>query len=435
MSEKITNWAGNVAFRAERVERPSSLEELRALVARSGKVRVLGSGHSFTRIADTPGVLVSLDGLPMGIEIDEDGTGVRVTGSVRYTELGPRLHDMGYALHNLASLPHISVAGSCATATHGSGVANRNLATAVSEIELVTADGDLITIDRGDERFAGAVVGLGALGVVVGMTLDVEPTYEVRQRVYEGTMRFEALDDHFDDLLSAAYSVGLFTRWRGPYLHQIWVKERVGGDAPPAAPGLFGSPAEGTRGNVPALLGATLADGPRHPIPGMSPVHCTEQMGVPGPWHERLPHFRADFTPSAGEELQSEWMVDRRHAVGALHALAAVRDRIAPVLQITEIRTIAADDQWLSPCYGRDSAAFHFTWVADVEAVLPVIGLVEEQLAPFEPRPHWGKLFTVPAETLRTRYERLPDFRKLARDLDPAGKFANEFVDEYVLSE
>jgi xylitol oxidase len=167
----------------------------------------------------------------------------------------------------------------------------------------------------------------------------------------------------------------------------------------------------------------------------MPAVNCTRQLGVPGPWQERLPHFRSGFTPSSGEELQSEFLLPRRHAIDALHALAAVRDQIAPVLQISEIRTIAADELWLSPCHRQDTVAFHFTWIKDAHAVLPVITLVEERLAPFAPRPHWGKLFTVPPDVLRSRYERLADFQALARDLDPAGKFAGGFVRRHLLDE
>ncbi|MBG0813262.1 D-arabinono-1,4-lactone oxidase [Planomonospora sp. ID82291] len=465
MTTTETNWAGNIAFRAGRVHRPSSVPELRALVARSPRIRALGTGHSFNDIADSPGDLVSLAGLPPEMETDA-GTGtVRISASVRYAELGRRLHHAGYALPNLASLPHISVAGSCATATHGSGDANGNLATAVSALELVTADGDLVTLSRDadGDRFRGAVVGLGALGVVVSMTLDVVPAFGVRQYVYEG-LPFEALDDHFDAIVSGAYSVSLFTRWSGPLVDQVWVKHRIdpeGADGPAGAgaadgagggrpavgrTGMDGGPEpepdpHGARpadlyGGRPAdLYGARPADGPRHPVPGVSAVHCTEQLGVPGPWFERLPHFRPDFTPSSGEELQSEYLLPRRHAVAALHALDRVRDRIAPVLQVSEVRTVAADELWMSPSYRRDTVAVHFTWVKDTPAVLPVIGLLEEVLEPFEARPHWGKLFATPPAVLRSRYERLPDFLDLVRGYDPAGKFAGGFLERHLLGD
>lgn len=417
MAGGLLNWAGNVAFRAAEVRRPASLDAVRALIARSPKVRALGSAHSFNEIADTDGVLLSVADLPAGIEIDTATATVRAAGGVRYAELGRRLHDAGYALPNLASLPHISVAGSIATGTHGSGDANGSLATSVSALEIVTADGDVVTLARGQDGFDGAVVGLGALGVVVGVTLDVIPAFDVRQYVYEG-LPLPVLDEHFSDVFAGAYSVSLFTRWRDDRIDQVWMKRRA--DQP------------GTGPADEPWFEARPAGGPRHPVPGISAAPCTEQLGVPGPWFERLPHFRPDFTPSSGEELQSEYLVPRRCAVDALHAIDEVRDRVAPVLQICEIRTVAADELWMSPSYGRETVGIHFTWVKDGPAVLPVVALVEERLAPFEARPHWGKLFTVAPETVRSRYPRLADFRALVRRYDPAGKFANPFVRRYL---
>ena len=409
-----TNWAGNVTFTG-RVHRPSSVARLRRLVAGSRRIRALGSGHSFNRIADGPGDLVSLDGLPPVIDIDAGGSTVTVAAGVRYAELAARLQAAGLALPNLGSLPHICVAGACATGTHGSGDRNGNLATAVRGLELVTAGGDLVTADRSDAgfdgrfygRFYGMVVALGALGIVTRLTLDAVPTYNIAQHVYE-ELPFELLDER---ILASAYSVSLFTRWTRPAFDQVWLKHAL-----PADPG-------------PPWPGATPAAGPRHPIPGLPAGNCTRQLGVPGPWHRRLPHFRAEFTPSSGEELQSEYFVPRRHLVDAVAALDAIRDRIAPLVQISEVRTVAADDLWLSPCYRRDSATIHFTWVADPAAVTAVLPAVEERLAPFDPRPHWGKLFGPQAALAIGRYERLPDFRRLRADHDPTGKFGNDFVD------
>ncbi|MYW64219.1 FAD-binding protein [Streptomyces sp. SID8379] len=404
-----TNWARNITFSAPGVHRPASRDELRALVVKSPHIRVLGSGHSFNRIADVDadrdGVLVSLAGLPGGIEVDTGARTVRVGGGVRYAELAAELHAHGLALPNMASLPHISVAGSVATGTHGSGVRNRSLAEAVRAVELLTAEGEVVTIARGDEGFEGAVVSLGALGVVLSLTLDVEPTYEVAQHVFR-ELPFQGLD--FAAVSSAAYSVSLFTKWRGPHFDQVWVKRRVPEpvDFPWAEP----------------------AVDKQHPVPGMPAVHCTEQFGVPGPWHERLPHFRAEFTPSSGDELQSEYLLPREHAVAALGALDAVRDRIASVLQVCEVRTVAADAQWLSPAYGRDTVALHFTWVADAGRVLPVVSLVEDRLRDLDARPHWGKVFTAAPDRVITRYPRADDFAALAGRLDPAGKFSNTFV-------
>ncbi|WP_333738686.1 FAD-binding protein [Streptomyces sp. IBSBF 2806] len=408
MTETVTNWAGNIVFAAKEVHRPRSLDELRSLVAGSARVRALGSGHSFNKIAEPggDGVLLSLDGLTGEIDVDASARTVRVGGGVRYAELARRVHEHGFALANMASLPHISVAGSVATGTHGSGVANGPLAASVREVEIVTADGSTVVVGRGDRRFDGAVTSLGALGVVTALTLDLEPAYEVEQRLFT-ELPLEGLD--FETVAGAAYSVSLFTDWGAPGFRQVWVKRRTDeplADFPWAAPA------------VEAL----------HPVPGMPAVNCTAQFGVSGPWHERLPHFRAEFTPSSGNELQSEYLLPRPHAVRALRAIEGIRQTVAPVLQICEVRTVAADDQWLSPSYGRDTVALHFTWIEDTTAVLPVVRAVEAALEPFEPRPHWGKVFQVPADVVRGRYPRIDDFTALTRVLDPAGKFSNAFV-------
>jgi len=403
----VTNWAGNVSFGAARFHQPDSVAELQRIVALSSRARALGTGHSFNLIADTTGGLISLARLPTIIAVDAERARVTVSADVTYGELASHLHGAGYALANLASLPHICVAGACATGTHGSGDSTGNLATAVAAIEMVTSDGELVTIERGADDFAGTVVALGALGIVVSLSLDIEPTYYVSQHVYED-MRLDQLDEHFDEIFASGDSVSLFTTWRDPLISQTWVKQRV------TAPG------EPHR----AWFGAKLASGPRHPVPGHSPVHCTQQLGVPGPWHQRLPHFRLDYTPSAGRELQSEFLLPRSAAVPAIHAIDRISDVVAAVLQISEIRTIAADDLWLSPSYGRDSVGLHFTWIDDMRAVAPVIARVEEELAPFDPRPHWGKLFTAPG-----RYDRLVDFLRLMRRYDPTGKFRNAFLD------
>ena len=392
-----TNWARNVAFRAKTFAEPVSLDELRAIVGRSDRVRALGTRHSFSRIADTTGTHVSLAGLPPLIEIDSAARQVRVGGGIRYTELAPRLTAAGWALPNLASLPHITVAGACATATHGSGDGNGNLATPVVELEMVTAAGDMVTIDSEHSDFYGAVVGLGRLGIVSALTLDLVPSFEIAQYVYDDVPN-ERLDADFDAIFASGYSVSVFTDLSR---NQLWCKRLAADPVPPRD-----------------WFGAGPAAGPRNPVPGMPAQNATEQGGVPGPWHARLPHFRAEFTPSAGAELQSEYLLPRSHAVAALQAVRELRDEITAVLQICELRTVAADELWLSPSYRRPTVGMHFTWVDDTAAVMPVVAAVEERLAPFEPRPHWGKVYLASG-----RYERLADFTRLAQEFDPAGKF------------
>ena len=415
VSGPVTNWAGNVRFAARRRWAPGNLDELRRLVARSDRIRAVGSGHSFSPVADTDGDLVSLSALPVTIDVDPERRTVRVAGEVRYADLTPRLHEAGFALPNLGSLPHIAVVGACMTGTHGSGSGNRALADAVSSVEMVTAGGDLVQLERGSADFDGAVVALGCLGIVTAVTLDVVPTFSVQQRVHVN-LDFEQALGHLNELLDSAYAVSLFTRWRKPRFDQVWLKRRAD-DTGPSPTDLYGAPA------------ATRA---LHPVAGLSPAACTPQLDEPGPWHERLPHFRASFVPSAGDELQSEYLLPRDRAVDALRALDGIREVIAPVLHVSEIRTVAADDLWLSPCHGRDTLAIHFTWHHDAQAVAPAVAAVEDRLAAYAPRPHWGKVFALAPEAVRATYERADDFGRLRSAYDPDGTFGNAFVDRYL---
>jgi alditol oxidase len=415
----VRNWAGNYQYRAARLHEPASIEEVQGLVTTVPKLRALGSRHSFNDLADTTGDLISLARMRRVFELDPEARRVTIDGAVRYGELAGPLDAAGFALRNLASLPHISVAGACATSTHGSGDRNGSLATAVLAIEVVTADGEIRAFSRASapNEFDGAVVSLGGLGVVTKLTLQLEATFEVRQHVYDD-VPLAHLVEHFDEITSSAHSVSLFTMWRGQTIDQVWLKRRVTDGEAFEAPGDF--------------FGGTLATEPRHPIPGMSPAACTEQLGAPGPWHERLPHFRMDHTPSSGDELQSEYQVPRSQAVDALLAVDALRDQISPLLQASEVRTIAGDELWMSPSFGRDSVAIHFTWQPDWEGVRRLLPRIEDALSPFEPRPHWGKLFTIQPDQLRSRYPRLPEFDALLRRHDPRGKFRNEFLDRYL---
>lgn len=428
------NWAGNLTYAAAAVHHPTTLDELCAVIAGARRLRPLGTRHCFNEIADTTGDQVCLDrlgvtaDLPPGAaapvtdataHLDTGTRTVTVTGGARYGELGAYLHERGWALHNLASLPHICVAGAVATATHGSGDASRNLAGAVVGLELVTADGTVRTLTADDPELAGAVVSLGALGVVSRLTLRVEPTYAVAQEVHTG-LAWDAALAHLDELTASADSVSLFTTWRDG-VDQVWRKSRVpdGGRFTPRAD----------------LFGAVPAATKLHPLAGIDPVSCTEQLGAPGPWHTRLPHFRLEFTPSNGDELQSEYLVPRAHAVAALEALRSLAHRIAPVLQVSEIRTVAGDDLWLSTAHGGDRVALHFTWLPDGPGVAALLPALEDALAPFDARPHWGKLFAGGPGRAAELYPRLADFRTLVERLDPAGTFRNAFLDRHVLGD
>jgi len=422
MTDTQTNWTGNIQYSAARWHWPETVEQVQALVRGSRKVRVLGSRDSFNTIADTPEDMLSLERFPEQVVVDRARQTVTVNAGLRYGRLGQLLQGQGYALHNMASLPHISIAGACATATHGSGDGNGNLATAVRALELVSADGEVLALSReqNPEQFDGTVVGLGALRVVTRLTLDISPSFDLRQDVYEN-LSLAQLDAHFDEITGSAYSVSLFTDWRRANFNQLWLKRRLAdeSDDEPAAP----------------FFGATPATRRLHPIGELSAESCTEQLGKRGPWHERLPHFRMDFTPSAGEELQAEYFLPRANALAAMHAVFQLQPQLSQLLMISEIRTIAADGLWMSPCYQRDCVALHFTWQRDWPAVRQLLPIIEARLAPLGARPHWGKLFTLPPAQVQASYPRLADFQNLLGQYDPSGKFRNAFVDRYIFGQ
>jgi xylitol oxidase len=397
MVDPLKNWAGNLAYGADRVVVPRSVDEAQEVVAGAHEMRALGTRHSFSTVADTRGTLLSTEHLNGIVEVGDDV--VTVEAGIRYGELAAALDGYGLALANFASLPHISVGGAIATSTHGSGVANGSLATAVRGLELIRADGSIVCLRRGDDDFDGAVVSLGALGVVARVELDVVPAFELRQYVFENLPW-----QHVEASLEGGYSVSLFTRWTGAAVDQVWVKTRDAlGDA---------------------YFGASAATEPRHPLPGADPDNCTEQLGAPGRSSDRLPHFRLGYTPSSGDELQSEYMVAREHAAPAIAAVRSLGPLVTPLLQVSEIRRIAADALWLSPFYERDSVAIHFTWKPLGAEVAGALSSVEKALAPFDARPHWGKLFLAVPD-----YPQLAAFRSLRDRLDPLGKFRDAFVD------
>jgi xylitol oxidase len=411
-----TNWAGNVQFGARQVMRPASLEELRDVVAANELVRPLGSRHSFSTIADSAGVLVSLASLPQNVEVNVTAKTATVAAGMTCGEVAIELHRQGWALHNLASLGHITIAGACATATHGSGDRNKCLSAAVRAMTVVGVAGELseVTPQLDGDRFAASQAGLGGMGIVESATLAVEPTYDIAQRVYLD-LPFATFERNYEEILASAYSVSLFTDYQTTRFTQVWRKQRV-------------SLGESLEWPDP-WFGVVGVNHSVHPVPGMSPDATTRQGGEAGPWHERLPHFRLDHTPSSGEEIQSEYLVAREHAAPVLEALAAIAPVIAPVLLISEVRSVAADDVWLSPAYDRDTVAFHFTWRKDPPAVLDALAAIERQIRPFDARPHWGKVHRFSPEQLFQAYPRLASYQDQRRRLDPSGVFSNAFLD------
>lgn len=416
---KIKNWAGNLEYSTDRLHQPKSIAEVQETIRKYGKVKALGTRHCFNTIADSTHNLVSQQHLNEVLHLDRNARTVQVHGAIRYGQLAGYLHQQGFAVHNLASLPHISVAGAITTATHGSGMQNGNLATAVAAFEFIAADGSIHTLSRekDGERFRGAVVGLGALGFITKVTLDVVPTFQVRQVVYQG-LPFAQFAGHASDILSAGYSVSLFTDWQVPSFNEVWIKSLVN--------------EQDNFAIQPEFFGARAATRNLHPIAELDAVNCTEQMGVPGPWHERLPHFKMGFTPSSGKELQSEYFVPLHNGVEAVMAVQKLSNQIHPHILISEIRTIAPDNLWMSPNYQQPTLAIHFTWKQNWPAVKKLLPQIEKALAPFGARPHWGKLFTMAPARLQSLYAKLPEFKALAREYDPKGKFRNEFLNTHI---
>lgn len=415
MSEEPgVNWAGSHRYEAVGLRRPRSVAELQEIVAGSDRVHALGSRHSFTDLADTTGTLVALTDLDPAIRIDPERREVSVAGGTTYAVLAAELHARRWALATMASLPHISVAGAIATGTHGSGNATRSLAAAVTALRIVGPDGEIRSVRRGDPDFAGSVVALGALGIVTEVTLEIEPAYEVSQAVFT-SLPWEEAFARFDEVTGAAYSVSMFTPWVGDAIEQVWLK---------------------SRGPLPdTLFGATRATGPLHMLPGAPADAVTDQSGAPGPWHERLPHFRPQFTPSRGVELQSEYLLPRARALEAFEAMRRIGPELRDVLQVAEIRTIAADDLWLSGSYGQDTVGLHFTWLLDHAGVDAVLPGMEAALLPLGARPHWGKCFTASREQVAGLYPRFADFEELRARVDPDGVFGNAFLDRFFARE
>ena len=404
----MQNWSKNVDFNDRAFLQPESLAELQELVRSNQKIRARGTAHCFNEIANTSSYSINLAKMPKIIEVSAATNSVTVSSGLTYGELAPELHSQGWALNNLASLPHISIAGSISTGTHGSGIKNQNLANQVLSLEIVTAEGELRHIDRANPAFNALVVGLGLGGIVYQYELKIEPTFEIRQVIYP-EIPLDVLQRNFDQIMGTAYSVSYFTDWSSTQVGNLWCKFRDTEEIPES------------------VGGSAKADKKYHPIPSVDPVACTDQLGAPGDWHQRLSHFKLEFTPSVGEEIQTEFFVDRKDAAAAIESVSKLGEEITPLLWITELRTLAADDLWLSGAYQRDTLAIHFTWKKDL-AIYPVIEKVEAALRPFNYRPHWGKVFTADGKYLISVYPKMSEFKALIEALVPGSKFENTFT-------
>jgi xylitol oxidase len=409
----MKNWSGNIEYRPAEIARPESISELQKVVADSRKVRAYGSGHSFNTLADTDGTLIAFSEFDKNIEIDSSKMLVRVPAGVRYGEVAPKLHANGFALRNMGSLPHITVVGATSTGTHGSGVGNKNLSGSIAEIELITATGDAITLDQSE--LPAARVALGSIGIIHHLTLDIVPTYDVAQTVYFD-LPFVQLISNLDAILSAGYSVSVLSMWGDEFVDQVWVKSKIGTN-----PVLTQN----------EWFGAKLATRKSNPIREADSAAATEQFGLPGPWFERLPHFKLDFTPSFGEELQTEYFIDRKDAPAALNAIYKIREELSELIMVCEMRTVAQDENWLSEAYGRETFVFHFTWRPNIPAVEKLLLKIEASLESFKARPHWGKVFTNNAFDFSSLYPKFNSFLTYRGTYDPSRKFVNKLLETW----
>lgn len=403
------NWSRNIYFEENEYFQPESLIELQDLVRSKSSIRARGSAHSFNEIANTKSCAINLAKMPKVIEINQDNKSVLASAGLTYGELAPALHKKGWALSNLASLPHISIAGSISTGTHGSGIRNKNLANQVKSIRFIDHQGQLHQIEQSSPDFNALVIGLGLGGIVYQYELSIEPTFQISQVVYPD-IPIEILQSNFEEIMGVAYSVSFFTDWSTKNIGNLWCK--------------FHS----DENILDEISGYSQATQKYHPIPSMDPIACTDQFAVEGNWYERLPHFKIEFSPSVGDEIQSEFFIDRKDAAAAIDAISKLGSEISPLLWITELRTIAADELWLSGAFQRETLGIHFTWKKMPE-IYAVISKVEQALLPFNYRPHWGKAFSSNPSHLHRAFPRMSQFFELIQKIDPEEKFYNEFVE------
>ncbi|MBV6647958.1 MAG: FAD-binding protein [Cyclobacteriaceae bacterium] len=417
---KRRNWGRNITFKANDLKHPATIEEVRELMSTGSRKKGLGSTHSYNDIADSPKAQISLRKLNKIVAIDKSTSTVTIEGGARYEDIVVQLHVEGYALHNMASLPQITVAGACVTGTHGSGTDNGSLPTAVNGVEMCLPGGDMMYFsrDKNPDVFDGVVVNLGGIGLITRLDLEVMPTFDAFQNIYLD-LPIKNVINHFDEIMASGYSVSLFTKWQNDIIDQVWIKQRSDG-----ATTDFGT----------EFFGGSASDRNVHPIIDLSAESCTDQMGEIGPWYERLPHFKINAMPSAFDELQSEYFVPVSSAADAIQAIAGLGDLMAPHLYISEVRTIAADDLWMSPLYKRPSVAFHFTWKPHWPEVKKILPVIEERLSPFGVRPHWAKLYTMDPKQIRQSYDKFPDFLALLKTYDPTGTLRNDYLDRVVYS-
>jgi len=414
----MKNWAGNLTFSAKEYIEIDSISKLQSIVSKASGVKVLATGHSFNDIADTNQTQISIKNLSNKIEIDSIKKVVLVPAGMQYADVCRYLETKGWALFNTASLGEITVAGAMLTGTHGSGSNNPVLSDCVEGIEMVLESGEIFNISREDsDEFFGFVISLGALGVFTKLKLKIVESFSIKQFVYEN-IGIQSISENFDDVFDKSYSVSYFSNWKKNSTGQIWMKFLDNNNFP----------------QLPSVwLDGNIANANQHPVKVNDPSPCTDQMGVSGKWLYRLPHFKLDSSPASGDEVQTEYLVDRAYVSHYIDELSNIGDEIAARVYATEIRTIKADDLWLSGAHGRQTVGFHFTWKKS-DSLQTFLPKIEEILGNHNGRPHWGKLFSTPRENLIGRYPKYSNFEDLLKKYDPNKKFRNSFINRYFIN-
>jgi L-gulono-1,4-lactone dehydrogenase len=421
------NWAGEQRCRPQAIERPGSrngLEELVVAAAGRGqRVRAAGSGHSFTDIALTGGLLLRLEGLNRVLAADRASGRVKVEAGIVLSELNRRLDELGLAFENLGDIDRQTLAGSISTGTHGTGERFQNLSAQIEAIELVLAGGRALEVsaESDPDTFRAARVGLGALGVIYAITLRTVPAYTLHR-----VDRPRPLDDVLESLDELVAASDHFEFYVFPHTRTALCRESWRTDEPPRPRSRTAVYAQEVV--LENWVGQLFALGARH-LPSQVPRLARIAAGNVG----RSTKIDRSFEVFASERrirfTEMEYAIPRQHAVEAIRRVLELAGR--PEHQVAypiEVRFVAPDDALLSPSHERVTTyvAVHQDRKLRWE---PYFRGVEAIMSSYKGRPHWGKRHFQTAETLARLYPRWDDFARVRSELDPDGVFRNAYTD------
>uniref|UniRef100_A0A915D0Y3 FAD-binding PCMH-type domain-containing protein n=1 Tax=Ditylenchus dipsaci TaxID=166011 RepID=A0A915D0Y3_9BILA len=419
----LLNWGGNFNFSTQDIKYPTTTAGVQQLVKEcKGKIRPVGTRHSFSEIANTNDTLICLVHMNLILSVDPSVPSVTVQAGITYTDLIPFLQSIGLAIPMMASLGEISIAGAINTAVHGSGAGIGNLATQVLGLQMVLADGSVVQYSKGqnDTELAAATVGLGALGIVTQVTLQAQPTYNLAINVFEN-MDMSVLDTQLYNITHSGYAINMWSTFGTPgVLDQVWITTKVDSNGVNAY------------GNVSQLYGAPAATAQSSPIAALPPTYVVPQMGIVGPYYERLTDYDLGLSGQEGQQTQSEYYVDFDDFVPALKALQTLSAEINAVVYVALFRITEKDELWMSPQYKKTTMAIHFSWQPKLDQVMALLPKIEAALAPFNPIPHWGKLYTLKPEQYLPLLPKYPEWREQVELHDPTHKFRNKWLEENI---